>query len=97
MSPNPKIAPVSKHMSHPKRSAEDWYHEAARYYVEGHQACAWCGSPHQVYKVNTATGVEYQCNRCDFHAGYDQDLDRYRFIAGDKKAAKRAPLTMHGC
>jgi hypothetical protein len=83
-------------MSEPEQSAQDWYREAARCYVEGHQACAWCGAPHQVHKTSTDSAVEYHCFLCEFYTGYDQDLDRYMFVPGDKRAGKRAPLTMHG-
>ncbi len=81
-------------MGHPVRSACDWYKEAARCYLEGHQACAWCGGQHQVFKIKTATGVEYHCNQCDFRAGYDRHLDRHTVIPGET-SGKRAPATMH--
>lgn len=84
-----------KTMSYAERTSAEWFAEAARCYVEGHQACAWCGGPHQVHKVETATSLGYRCNYCDFHAGHDADLDRYVFVPGETVPRKRAPLTMH--
>jgi hypothetical protein len=84
-----------KAMNSVERSSAQWFEEAKQCYVDGHQACAWCRGPHQVHKVDTDDGVEFHCNRCDFHVGYDARRDRYVLIPGDKKVIKAAPLTMH--
>src|SRR5262249_60368835 len=31
-----------------ERTPLEWFREAARVYVEGHQACIWCGGRHRV-------------------------------------------------
>jgi hypothetical protein len=77
------------------RTAQEWFAEAGRCYIEGHQACAWCGSAHQVFKTETATGVEYRCGKCDFHAGYDHDLDRYLFVPGEEQTRTGGVVTLH--
>jgi hypothetical protein len=81
-------------MLYPERTSRDWYQEAARCYLEGHQACAWCGGAHQVYKVESGRAVEYYCSRCDFHAGHDPRLDHYDFVPGLKQRGCRTPDTM---
>jgi hypothetical protein len=82
-------------MIHTERTPAEWFEEAERCYVEGHQACAWCGGPHQVHRVETAVGVEFHCNQCDFHAGFDRDLERYAIIPGESNVRRGAPPTMH--
>jgi hypothetical protein len=76
------------------RTAAEWFAEAARTYLEGHQACAWCGRSYQVRKVEKAHGVEFHCHFCDFHASHDATLDRYRVVPGESNIRSPAPLTM---
>jgi hypothetical protein len=83
-------------MTHPERTPAEWYEEAARHYVEGHQACAWCSAPYQVFRIETAAGVQYHCNWCDFQADHDAARGRYHVVPGARKTAKSRPLTMHG-
>jgi len=47
-------------------SPAEWFEEAARRYVEGHQGCAWCGGSYRVFKSESADRLEYYCNACDF-------------------------------
>ncbi len=54
-----------------KRSAHEWFEEAARCYVEGHQACAWCGGQHRVFKAVRSGRLEYYCKDCDFYVSRD--------------------------
>jgi hypothetical protein len=61
----------------PDRPASEWYREASRAYVEGHQACAWCGSRHQVFKTERLHRVEYACAVCEFYVGHDSLANRY--------------------
>lgn len=84
-----------KVMSNPERTPAEWFEEADRCYIEGHQACAWCRTPHQVRRVETETGVAFHCGRCDFHAAYNPDLHRYQIIPGERNACRPAPPTMH--
>jgi hypothetical protein len=78
-----------------ERTSSQWFEEASRYYLEGHQACAWCRVPHQVYKVQTSTGIAYHCHRCEFHVAHDTHLNRYVLVPGEGKPGKKARLTMH--
>ena len=78
-----------------ERTTKEWFAEAARYYLEGHQACAWCHQAHQVYRIETANGLQFHCNHCDFHVSYDRQQDRYTVVRGDRRAPRRAPVTMH--
>jgi hypothetical protein len=54
-----------------ERTSRDWFEEASRAYLEGHQACAWCGEPHQVYKGERGTRQEFYCPACDFYTFHD--------------------------
>ena len=49
-----------------------WFEEAARCYVEGHQACPWCGERHCVFRSEWGGRVEYHCSACDFSARRDE-------------------------
>lgn len=81
-------------MAHPVRTPQEWFQEAARCYLEGHQACAWCGGSHVVRKEETPTRVEYHCGQCDFGASQDRASGRYAFIPGESPRKNRAPVTM---
>jgi hypothetical protein len=75
--------------THPVRSAQEWFEEAARAYVAGHQACAWCGGRYQVYKGQRGSRLEYYCPGCDFYAFHDPSTGRY-FAAPGHEGAGRA-------
>jgi hypothetical protein len=60
----------------------EWFHEAAHWYVEGHQACAWCGGSHRVFKAERDTRLEYYCNDCDFYVCHDRQADVYYMAPG---------------
>jgi Zn finger protein HypA/HybF involved in hydrogenase expression len=64
-------------MPHRLRTAQEWFQEAARCYIEGHQACVWCGECHSVYKSAQGNRMEYYCSSCEFSAGHDRASDRY--------------------
>jgi hypothetical protein len=72
--------------THPGRTARAWFEEAVRVYVEGHQACAWCGSRHLVYKGRRGNRVEYYCPGCDFYAFHDPSTGQYFAAAGRDEA-----------
>jgi hypothetical protein len=76
------------------RTSSEWFNEAARCYVEGHQACAWCGKAHQVHKKVSLGRVEYHCSFCDFQVRHDTELERFDFFPGEDVGRKNAPLTM---
>ena len=81
-------------MLHAEWTPRDWYLEASRRYVEGHQACAWCGGAHRVRKTEHNDRLEFQCNSCDFHASFDPKTGRYAFVPGEKRSPS-GTLTMH--
>jgi hypothetical protein len=83
-------------MSNPERSPSEWFAEAARCYEEGHQACAWCGGPYQVFRVTQDSGVGYHCYHCDFHIAHNVSLDHYALVPGETKVKKGSKATMHG-
>jgi hypothetical protein len=82
-------------MARAERTSSEWFHEAARCYLEGHQACAWCGTAHQVFRNVTVGRVEYQCSQCDFHASHDMKANRFVIVPGENGAAGSGRKTMH--
>src|SRR5262245_64110564 len=54
-----------------ERSADEWFVEATRWYLEGHQGCARCHRQHCVFRSEWGLRVEYHCTACDFSAGHD--------------------------
>ncbi len=77
-----------------KRASSEWYHEAARCYLEGHQACAWCGGAHRVFKLQSGSRIEYYCNGCEFLAAHDPENGTYSIVPG-MKTDRPAPDTMY--
>jgi hypothetical protein len=65
-----------------ERTAREWFDEAQRAYVEGHQACASCGGRHQVYKGRRGHRLEYYCPACDFYAFHDESIGQFYAVAG---------------
>jgi hypothetical protein len=63
-------------------TAIDWFQEAARAYVEGHQACVWCGGCHRVYRNERSGCIEYYCASCEFYAIHDRAHNRYYSAPG---------------
>ena len=59
-----------------------WFSEAARCYVEGHQACPWCCGSHRVFRSERIDRTDYYCNCCDFYASHERRTDRYHAVAG---------------
>jgi hypothetical protein len=82
-------------MSRAQWTSAEWFEEAARCYLEGHQACAWCLAPHQVFRSVAHGRVEYQCNHCDFHVSHDMQADRFLIVPGEKSRAAPGAATMH--
>jgi hypothetical protein len=67
---------------HPERTAREWFELAERAHVEGHQACAFCGGRHQVYKGRRGNRLEYYCPACDFYAFHDHTSGQFYAAAG---------------
>jgi hypothetical protein len=66
-----------------ERTAQEWFHEAARCYIEGHQACAWCGGAHCVFRRKEDSQLTFSCHDCDFRVGYDEARGRHAIIPGE--------------
>jgi hypothetical protein len=80
-------------MTSTERTAQEWFREAARCYLEKHQGCAWCDAVHQVHRKAEGSKVIYSCYRCDFRASHDEATGRYTIIPGERKNG-RVPDTM---
>jgi hypothetical protein len=65
-----------------ERSDAAWFEEAARCYVEGHQACAWCGESHCVFERRCGSRVEYSCIHCDFFVCRDEQTGQIHVAPG---------------
>jgi hypothetical protein len=76
-------------------TAAQWFQEAARCYIEEHQACAWCGGPYRVFRRTEGDHLTYSCHRCDFRAGFEEQHGKYFFIPGEKRAGEPVPDTMY--
>lgn len=74
-----------------ERTAAQWYEEAARWYVEGHQACPACGGRHCVFRSERGGRVEYLCSECDFAACRDRKTGLHYHSPGEEKATGAAP------
>lgn len=70
--------------------AQDWFVEAASWYVDRHQGCPWCGGVNQLYKSQRGNVAEYHCGCCDFFTCHDTDADRYYMAPGEKR---QSPVT----
>ena len=71
-----------------KRSPAAWFAVAAHCYVEGHQACAWCGDSHCVFQTEHGTRMEYSCNNCEFYVCYDRQVGQYHATAGTSRGSR---------
>ena len=76
-----------------ERSPAEWFEEAARCYVEGHQACAWCGRAHAVFKSAWGEHVEYHCPECDFSACRDRQSGLHFASRGGVPLVPGTPAT----
>jgi hypothetical protein len=74
-------------MAQLERTNAEWFTEAARYYLEGHQACVWCGGSHRVFKSERNNRQEYYCSRCDFYVCHDLVAETYFTMAGQEELA----------
>jgi hypothetical protein len=70
-------------MRNEKRQARDWFHAAARCYVEKHQACASCGEQYCVLRSEWGSRIEYHCSACDFSVSHDSVSGLSFMAAGD--------------
>ena len=68
----------------PGRTSRDWFDEAAKCYVEGHQGCAWCGGSYRVYQIQKPGLTTYYCHCCDFRAEHDKGKGDYSHVPGER-------------
>lgn len=66
-----------------ERTAVEWFVDAARWYVEGHQGCVSCGGQHCVFRSEWGARVEFYCSACDFSVCHDGETGHYFAAAGD--------------
>jgi hypothetical protein len=70
-----------------QRTPLEWFEEAARVYVEGHQACIWCGGRYRVFRSERGSRLEYYCSECDFYVSHDREANDYYAAPGEPVAA----------
>jgi hypothetical protein len=73
-----------------ERPPAAWFAEAAHCYVEGHQACAWCGDSYCVFQTEHGPRLEYSCNHCEFYVCHDRLTGIYYAMPGAPRAAAHA-------
>ena len=78
--------------SHRQRTPAEWFHAAARCYVEKHQGCAACGRQHCVFQSRWNHRAEYFCSACDFSVCHDRDRGQYFASEGDSRKIADALL-----
>ncbi|HXG09065.1 MAG TPA: hypothetical protein VNK04_04685 [Gemmataceae bacterium] len=71
----------------PDWTPAQWFNEAVRCYIEGHQACPWCDGSHRVFKSERAGRLDFYCYCCDFYVGYEEQTDCYHVVPGRQDAA----------
>jgi hypothetical protein len=62
-----------------ERTALEWFQEAERWYVVGHQGCPSCRGQHCVIRSDWSGLIEYYCSACDFSTC--RDCARGEFFA----------------
>jgi hypothetical protein len=74
------------------RSALEWFQEAERWYVIGHQGCPLCHGQHCVIRSDWSGLVEYYCSVCDFSACHDGSRGEFFAAIGTPPEPSRVPL-----
>jgi hypothetical protein len=77
---------------HAERTAVEWFADATRWYVEGHQGCACCHQQHCVFRSEWGRRIEYYCTACDFSTCHDGQSGRYFATPGEPSGAGPAVL-----
>jgi hypothetical protein len=78
----------------PNRAPMEWFVEATRWYVQGHQGCACCRGQHCVFRSAYGPRVEYYCTACDFSVCHDQQSGLYFATPGEQ--TEQAPGALLG-
>jgi hypothetical protein len=76
------------------RTSDEWFAEAVRWYLEGHQGCPRCQCSHCVFRSQWGMRVEYYCTACDFSAARDAASQRCTATGGE---GLPAPGVLLGC
>jgi hypothetical protein len=79
------------------RGPSEWFHEAVRWYEEGHQGCPRCRRRHCVFRSFWGPRVEYYCSACDFSACHDRETGRYFAAPGDGRQLAEALFADDSC
>src|SRR4051812_45300149 len=77
------MGPGGEHCAN--RAPSEWFVEATRWYLQGHQGCAHCREQHCVFRSAYGVRVEYYCTACDFSVCHDTQTDRYFAALGEKE------------
>src|SRR6266568_2548156 len=77
-----------------EKTAAEWFAEAMRWYVQGHQGCAYCRASHCVFRSVYGARVEYYCTACDFSACQDEATGRAFATPGEQ--GDRPPAALLG-
>src|SRR5262249_44704736 len=72
-----------------ERTAGDWFGEAMRWYLEGHQGCPCCQRRHCVFRSAWGCRIEFHCNECDFAAPSAGLTDPAPYTVGTLRDAPR--------
>lgn len=72
-----------------ERSPADWFEDAVRAYIEGHQACPWCECKHCVFRTEWDGRIEYLCSACDFSVCVDRRSGSHYMTRGELDSAKQ--------
>jgi hypothetical protein len=76
----------------PGRTAEEWFNDAVRWYLEGHQGCPCCQAHHCVFRSVWGLRIEYHCTACDFSVARDGQSLRCTASRGEGKPSARLKL-----
>ena len=82
-------------MPESERTHENWFIEAARWYIEQHQGCCWCGRANEVYRTERGVRVEYECGACEFYVCHEQATDHYFMAPGSDRRCEPSRPTLH--
>jgi hypothetical protein len=64
------------------RTAADWFAAEARWHLEGHQGCVYCGGRHCVFRTEQHGRIEYYCSTCDFAVSHNEHTGQHIMVPG---------------
>jgi hypothetical protein len=80
--------------SNAERTAAEWFAEALRWYLEGHQGCPCCHRRHCVFRSEWGCRIEFHCTECDFSASWDGLTDTASSTPGTLRDDPRPPALL---